>query len=378
MKKHAVKWLVPFLKYGIGFGLLGLIISKYWDPKTTTKTDPATGLEKTLVTPGIGELLQGSIEFEWLAAAALLMATAAALQIYRWYLLVRALDLPFTVRNAYRLSLVGIFYNTFIPGSVGGDLVKAYFIAHAHPERKSRAIASVIADRALGLFGLILFVAVLGSIAWAGGDTRIVANPDLQRIVKIMAGIAGTSMAGFLLLGFLPQRRVDRFASRLKWVPKLGNSLSEMWYAVWEYRQRLKVVAIGVALSAVSHFGLVFAFHSASRVFQPPRELAPTELATLSEHMVIAPIGFIAQAIPITPGGVGVAEGVFAWLYNLSDRPEARGATARLSLRLVEWLIALTGYIVYLRMRAEVREVQHEVEEDEAKKQGTPNGERGP
>lgn len=355
MKKHAKKWIVPFLKYVVGFGLLAYVIAKYWDPKT----DPETGA----VTPGLGQLLQGRIAFEWLAVAALLMASAAALQIYRWYLLVRALDLPFSVRNAYRLSLVGIFYNTFIPGSVGGDLVKAYFIAHAHPERKSRAVASVIADRALGLFGLILFVAVLGSVAWSLGDERIAANPDLQRIVRIMAGIASGTVLGFLLLGFLPQRRVDRFARRLKWFPKVGNSLAEMWYALVMYRQRLKVVLVGVALSAASHFALVFAFHCASRVFPPA--LPGQEPASLAEHVVIAPIGFIAQAIPLTPGGVGVAEFIFAWLYKLSGRPESLGATARLSLRIVEWLIALSGYIVFLRMRAEVREIQHEVEEDE-------------
>ena len=365
MKKHVAKWVVPFLKYGIGFALLVYVISRYWERKETVKIDPETGLETVLVTPGIGELLQGPIAFEWLAGAALLMVGAAALQIFRWYLLVRALDLPFSVRNAYRLSLVGIFYNTFIPGAVGGDLVKAYFIAHAHPERKSRAVASVIADRALGLFGLILFVAVLGSTAWGLADPRISRNPELQKIVKVTAAIAAASVAGFLLLGLLPPRRVDRFAGRLKAVPKLGHTLAEMWYAVWVYRQRLKVIALGVVLSAVSHFGLVFAFHCASRVF-PPTNPA-TELASLSEHVVIAPIGFIAQAIPLTPGGVGVAEGVFAWLYKLSERPEARGATARLSLRLVEWLIALTGYIVFLRMRAEVREIQHEVEEDQEK-----------
>jgi uncharacterized membrane protein YbhN (UPF0104 family) len=355
VKKHAVKWLKPVFQYGIGFGLLGYVIHKYWGP------NPNNGA------PGIGQLLQGPIEFEWLAAATLLMVFAASLQIYRWYLLVRALDLPFTVRNAYRLSLVGIFYNTFIPGSVGGDLVKAYFIAHAHPERKTRAVASVVADRAMGLFGLILFVAVLGSIAWATGDPRITANPDLQWIVKVMAGIASGSATAFLLLGFLPQRRVDRFSGRLKSVPKLGVSLSELWAAVWMYRQRMKVVALGVALSAGAHFGMVFAFHCASRVFPPANPAV--ELATLSEHMVIAPIGFIAQAIPITPGGVGVAEGVFAWLYKLSDRPETRGIIARLSLRLAEWLIALSGYIVYLRMRAEVRELQHEIEEGEEKGQ---------
>lgn len=352
VKKHAAKWIVPFLKYGVGFGLLAFVIYKYWAP------NPDTGA------PGVGQLVRGPINFEWLAVALVLMASAAALQIYRWYLLVRALDLPFTVRNAYRLSLVGIYYNTFFPGSVGGDLLKAYFIAHAHPERKARAVASVVADRAMGLFGLILFVAVLGSVAWLMGDARIANNTDLQWIVKVMGGIALGSGVGFLLLG-LVLHRADIFAGRLKKIPKLGNALAEMWYAVVEYRKRLKVVLIGLALSAASHFGLVFAFHCASRTFPPVQE---ADLATLSEHMVIAPIGFIVQAVPISPGGVGVGEAAFAGLYKLSGRPETRGIIARLSLRIAEWLIGLTGYLVYLRMRAEVREIQHEVEEEGSQK----------
>jgi uncharacterized membrane protein YbhN (UPF0104 family) len=353
VKKHAAKWIVPFLKYGVGFGLLGYVIYKYWDPRAGA--------------PGLGQLLQGPIAVEALALALLVYTGAAMLQLYRWYLLVRALELPTTVRNAYRLGLIGVYYNTFFPGSVGGDLLKAYFIAHAHPERKTRAVASVIADRALGLYGLILFAAVSGSVAWALGDPRITANPELQWIVKVTATIAGTTALGFLLLGLLPQRRVDRFAGRLRAIPKLGTSLSELWYVVWVYRQRLKVVALCLVLSACAHFGLVLAFHSASRVFPPANP--DTELATLPEHMVIAPIGFIAQAVPIAPGGVGVGEAIFGWLYKLSDRPESRGIISRLALRLTEWIFCLLGYIVYLRMRAEVREIQHEVEEGEDKQE---------
>src|SRR5262249_58221984 len=123
------------------------------------------------------------------------------------YMRVRARDFPFTVRNAYRLGLVGVFYNTFLPGSVGGDLVKAFFIAREHPERRTRAVATVIMDRALGLFGLILFTAVLGSAAWAGGDTRIRANPELQWLIKTMAADAGARIAGVLRLGLVPQGR---------------------------------------------------------------------------------------------------------------------------------------------------------------------------
>lgn len=338
MKKQAADGAKGLLKYGIGFGLLAWVISRYWDD------NPETGA------PGLRMLLQGPIEFGWLAVASLLIAFALSCQIIRWYILVRALDLPFTIRNAFRLGMVGVFANTFLPGAVGGDLVKAYFLARAHPERMAPAVATVIMDRAMGLFGLILFVAVLGSIAWAMGDPRILANEGLQRMIESMALVAGGSVAGFLLLGLLPLRRVERFSGRLKSIPKLGKSLSEMWGAVWMYRQRLKTVALGVGLSAASHFGLVFAFHASSRVFPPANPV--TDQATLAEHMVVAPIGFIVQALPLSPGGVGVGEAAFAGLYKLSNRPESRGVIARLSLRVVEWMIGLLGYLVYLRMKA--------------------------
>jgi uncharacterized protein (TIRG00374 family) len=346
VKKHAAATIKGLLKYGIGFGLLALVIARYWED------DPVTGA------PGLKKLLQGSIDYGSLAFAALLVAVALALQLFRWFILVRALDLPFSLRNTFRLGMVGVFYNTFLPGSVGGDLLKAYFIAKEHPERKTRAVATVIADRALGLFGLILFVAVLGSMAWAGRDARITANPDLQWLIKVMAAIAGVSIVGFLLLGYLPQRRIDRFARRLNWFPKVGKSLAELWYTVVVYRQRLRAVVLCVGLSALSHFALVFAFHSASRVFPPANPAA--EQATLAEHMVVAPIGFIVQALPISPGGVGVGEAAFAGLYKLSGRPQSRGVISRLSLRVVEWIIGLIGYLVYLRMKKELPVVDEE------------------
>ena len=180
--------------------------------------------------------------------------------------------------------MVGLFTTRSSPAPFGGDLVKAYFIAQAHPERKTRAVATVLIDRAMGLFGLILFAAVCGGVAWALGDPIISANPSLQKMVQIMAAIAVGSVAGFLLLGLLPQRRVDRFAGRLKSIPKIGGSLAELWYAVWMYRQRLKYVAIGVGVTAVAHVGLVTAFHAASKVFHPTRG----RTGDVAEHAVIA------------------------------------------------------------------------------------------
>ncbi len=355
MKNHVVEWVKGLVKYGIGFGLLGYVIAKYWDD------NPSTGA------PGLKTLLEGPIDGGWLILSGLLIAFTVALQLTRWYILVRALDLPFTERNALRLGMVGIFFNTFLPGSVGGDLVKAYFIAKDQPGRRTAAVATVIADRALGLFGLILFCAVLGTIAWSLGDPRITANADLKWMIETMTLIAAGTIISFLLLGLLPQRRVDRFAGRLRAIPKLGGSLSELWYAVWIYRQRLRVVALCVLLSAVAHFSLVFSFHAASRVFPP--ENPADDQATLTEHMVIAPIGFIVQALPLSPGGVGVGEAAFAGLYKISGRPASRGVIARLSMRVAEWIIALIGYVIYLRMRAELPVVDEETRKEEAERE---------
>jgi uncharacterized membrane protein YbhN (UPF0104 family) len=257
---------------------------------------------------------------------------------------------------------LGLFGNTFLPGSVGGDFFKAYFLAKDSPGQRTAAVSTVLMDRGFGLFGLILFAAVLGSIAWANGDARIMANAYLQWMVKVTAAIAGGGIFGFLLLGCLPQQRVDRFADRLRSLSKVGIVFANLWYAVWEFRQHLRVMGYGLVLTAASHVVLVFTFHVAARVFPP--EHFETDLATLSELMVIAPIGFIVQTVPLAPGGVGVGEAAFAGLYRLADRPEIQGVIARLSMRIAEWVLALAAWIVYFRMRKELRAAKGEAKGD--------------
>ena len=287
----------------------------------------------------------------------MLVVGCASLQFVRWYFLVRALDLPFTLRNAFRLGLVGVFYNVFLPGSVGGDLVKAYFIAQGHPERKASAVATVIADRLIGLFGLIWLSAAFGGAFWLAGDARIAGNDWLKGIVRVCGGLVAVTLVGWVLLGLLPQSRADRFAGRLRRVAKLGHTLAEVWYAVWAYRQRPRVVYALIGLTAVVHLGFVILFHLAVRVFPAPGP------GSLPEHFVVAPVGFIAQAFFPAPGGVGGGEAIFGYLYVLLGRPESTGVIGRLTMRLVEWAFGFTGYMVYLGMKEELPVVEEEAEQ---------------
>ncbi|WP_439623175.1 lysylphosphatidylglycerol synthase transmembrane domain-containing protein [Gemmata sp.] len=340
MKKNAGAWIKGLAKYGIGIGLLAYILRTNWDPKGTS--------------PGISGLVQQTPDALAFLALALIAIACVCVQFYRWFVLVRALDLPFTVGGAFRLGLVGAFYNAFLPGSVGGDLVKAFFIARDTPGRRASAVATVIADRLVGLFGLIWFSAAFGGAYWLSGDARIADNDYMRKIVVACAGLTAGTVIVWIAMGFLPRSRADRFAGRLKHVPKLGATLAEAWYAVWTYRQRPKVIYLAVAMTAAVHLGFVLMFHLAVRVFPA------VDPATLAEHFVVAPIGYIAQAFFPAPGGLGGGEFIFGYLYTLLGRPEATGVVGRLTMRVAEWGIGLVGLVVFLRMKA-----HHELPEEE-------------
>src|SRR5205085_6099510 len=64
---------------------------------------------------------------------------------YRWHELLKALDIHKGLGRAFVLNMVGAFDNTFMPGSTGGDLLKAYY-ASKHTTHRTRAVLSVIID----------------------------------------------------------------------------------------------------------------------------------------------------------------------------------------------------------------------------------------
>ncbi len=361
-KKKKFDWKSP-IKYIVGFALLAFVIGTNWEDKLEDRKDLQTGLvQRDPETdaplkdriPGLKSLMQRTPDFAMFAIAGLLAAGCIGTQYFRWYGLVRALDLPFTLRNAVRLGMVGTFYNTFLPGAIGGDLVKAYFIAKGQPDRKAAAVSTVVADRLLGLFGLLVFAGFLGGAIWASGTSeKLNTNPTLQKIILGCAIASVIGALGYIALGFLPKARAAKFGERLKGIRKVGGTLAELWETALRYRQRPMAILVGIGLSAVSHTLMMLLFHFAVQVF-PPEDA--TKLGHFAEHIVIGPIGFIVQALLPIPGGIGVAEFSFGGLYELIRPGGGRvvGLTGRLAIRVIEWILGGLCYIVYLSMKAEL------------------------
>src|SRR4030095_2470650 len=97
----------------------------------------------------------------WLVVSLLLIAVTLFLGIVRWRMVleVQGLQLPF--RRATEISLVAHFFNSFLLGSTGGDLMKAYYAARETHHKKTEAVGTVFVDRLVGLWAMLLFAGLM-------------------------------------------------------------------------------------------------------------------------------------------------------------------------------------------------------------------------
>src|SRR5262249_9258247 len=144
------------------------------------------------------------VRWAYFLAAFVIYLVALLITLFRWYVLVRAQELPITLLGALRYGFIGVFFNTFLPGSVGGDIIKAAALARAQ-DRRTVAVATVIMDRVIALWGLVWFVAALGTVFWAAGLLEGNSKAASETIVAVAVGIVLASTAVWLLLGFLPE-----------------------------------------------------------------------------------------------------------------------------------------------------------------------------
>jgi uncharacterized membrane protein YbhN (UPF0104 family) len=322
------------VKYAVGLALLGYVVARNWEGEH--------GLKEALARP---------VQWVHFGVAGALFASAALLTFYRWWILVRALNLEFGLGNAVRLGLVGFFFNTLLPGGVGGDIVKAVGIAREQT-RRALAVSTVLFDRAVGLWALVWLVALSGGayqLFAAPDDNLLATNAGVAAIVRACWLIVVGTVVAWWALGLVSERQDHRFAGRLATIPKAGRFLSECWRATWLYRKHPSAVTVTLAMSVGIHALNVLGFYAAARVFVPPAEAG--ELPSLAGSFLIVPVGMAVQAFFPTPGGVGGSEYGYGKLFQLVGCPEAFGVLASLAQRVLYWTLGLAGYFVYLRMR---------------------------
>jgi uncharacterized protein (TIRG00374 family) len=273
----------------------------------------------------------------------------------RWYLLVRAVELPFTVRDALRLGALGYLFNFISLGSVGGDLFKAVFIAREQPGRRPEAVATVVIDRVVGLFALFLlaslFILVFDQLDSPVYEIRLICKATL-----VGTGLGSIAAMMLFVPGFTRGKITQFLCSRRR----IGPFFSQLIGAIRLYRSKPRVLAATVALSLVTHASLVLCVYLVAIGL-------PGGAPSLADHFLIVPLAMVASALPLPLNGLGAFEGVIDFLYRHCDTAVTthQGLLVALGYRVITIVIAAFSMAFYLGHRREVDEVVHEAELEE-------------
>ena len=282
-----------------------------------------------------------------LIAAWLILSAAVVTTFFRWYLLVRVLALPFSLRDAFRLGFVGYFFNLISLGIVGGDLFKAMFLAREQPGHRTEAVATVVVDRVVGIYGLLL----VASAAIAFSDVSKLSD----NVSKLCEGtLAITAFATvvllLLLMGFGTQ---GKLVGRLCQVRHIGPFLERLVVTARTYRLQKRVLAQALLLTLGVHCLGAVAFYLIA-------EGLPGEGPNLATHFFIVPLGMVAGAIPLPMAALGAFEGVLQFLYLQTGGGVAKGLVVALVYRFITLLVATVGIVFYVRTRQDLKQVLEE------------------
>lgn len=134
-------------------------------------------------------------------AAAALLAFQTLIWALRWTLVVRAMGRHFSVRHSIPITFAGLFFNQFLPASIGADVVRMWQSQRAGLPI-SKAVNGVLLERA-GTFLTVCVLAAVTSRYWAG-----FLNSDFAAWVFPLVSLAG--IAGIAVLA-----SIDRLPPRL-------------------------------------------------------------------------------------------------------------------------------------------------------------------
>ena len=253
----------------------------------------------------------GRTGWPWLMggiACTLLGLLAAAL---RWHILLRAQSVQLPWSRVFRISFIGQFFNAFMPGSCGGDAARIYCVFKDTSLKRTEAMSTVVVDRGIGLITLVVFacsILLISKPAW------LHAAWIQPLALLILLGIALTIIAFF---AGLHQTVFQHLPPLRRWVKAgaWGVLLTKIYHAFDGYRQQHGALSAAVVLSLMNMAGLTLACYAFGRGLGIALPIA--------DYYILFPIITVLSAIPITPGGLGLREGLFAELFVLAGAASA-------------------------------------------------------
>ncbi len=290
----------------------------------------------------------------WFALAVGCMGVVCGLGIFRWRMILRVQGLELRFWRACSIFFVGMFFNAFLLGSTGGDVIKAWYVAHETHHKKAEAVATVVVDRLIGLLALFVLTLIMMAIY----HHRVFDDPKLITFSIVTLAFV-LSCVAITVLGFW-RGFADKVPGLRGWLTRLPkyDTLKRMIEAYRQYTSHPKVLLVTALQSFAVHLCAMLS------IWCVGQGLGIVTDNGLIDYLLYLPIINSVTAIPISISGFGVREGMYVKMFE----EVGVAGSAALALSLLGYLAglfwSLVGAAFYLTHRKEVTAIEHEAHKD--------------
>ena len=304
-------------------------------------------------------------DYRWIVAALAAYFVVEASAAIRWWILLKVQQIHLGTWRVSGLFLIGMFYNQFLPGGTGGDIIKSYFLLKETPGKATGALLAVVFDRMIGLVALISLTGVLIALRYDWLTQLQETKHLVWLLMAILASAILMLVTSFVISGFhLAHQLPQRFPGREK--------LIELSAAYHLYARHWRATLVALGASVVAHLSTFATFLCVAFAFRAK--------VGVIDFFAIMPVERTISSLPISFAGVGLREKIFQiMLHGLCGVPEAVAVLIGSMSFLVMLACSAPGGIVYFfykpsgqaghvklsEMRKEVATLEHEITENE-------------
>ena len=262
-----------------------------------------------------------------LAVALLLVIVAVVLSAFKWQRLLLVQGVEVSLPRLTAIYFVGLFFNNFLPTSIGGDVVRIYDLAKI-TDRPAESAASVISERVLAsvALGLVAVAGLLFSQGRAAQFTQLIGAFCALLLLLLLALLTGKRWGPWVARR-LPDPQGLKSKAR-GFLGGISACVSDRWVLAW------------VILLSVGFQALVVLINYA--IFQ-----ALGSQVSLAYCLLFIPIIMAISMLPISINGLGVREGAYAYFFGQIGLSTAESVAASLLFFILVALASLIGGAIF-------------------------------
>lgn len=257
---------------------------------------------------------------------------------YRWRGLMRAQGMDASIPYLIQSYVVSMFFNNFLPSTIGGDAIRAYD-SWRLGQKRADSVAVVFVDRFLGLLVLMLFALIAVLFPSAITDSA----PGLY--LWVFVGTAGIILISWMM--FVPSQLLPSILNRLPMPGKIREKLQSILRAFLAFQGKTGVLIRALIWSVLLQANVVLHYYLIS-------EALGLGIPLISFFLIV-PLATFVMMLPISINGIGVRESTFVFFFGAF-------AVSSASAIAFSWIVygmvviqGLLGGIVYTLRRETAR-----------------------